>query len=256
MRAIYVLFVCLSLGLAGYAQTPATSGQPGDCASAYRHKMYRGWQQGHRNPYHDSLGRTYRGYAYGRGQGWQNSGRGTSHRRHDRRGGQRAYHPRIAYTPQQRKQLQAINAQYHQKAAELFKNDNLTLQEYKAKLLALERQKKAQVQGLLTPEQKTSIAKQRAAAQQNAQVRAAAHLERLKIDLQLSDQQVLAIKSQQENMRTQILAIRASDNLLATEKRDQIHELAMKRKDALKTILTPEQFSEMQTMHTHRFSRS
>jgi hypothetical protein len=255
-RTIYFLLACLLLGLSSHAQAPGTTGQSADSTTfSSGHKMYRGGHYGQRN--RDSLSRNYRPYAYGygAGQGWQDSRRGgfPSHRHHDRGW---TNHPRIAYTPEQRKQLQTIGAEYRQKSADLYKMDNLTLKEYKSRLLALNKEKKAKVEALLTPEQKTAIAKQRAQTEENQQVRAAAHLERLKIDLKLSDTQVAAIKSQQQNMRTQIQAIRTSDNLLPTEKKDQIRELAMKRKDALKTILTPEQYSELENMHTHRFSRS
>ena len=85
------------------------------------------------------------------------------------------------------------------------------------------------------------------------QVKAAANLERMKINLNLSDDQTAKIKSQQTNFRSQIIAIRQNDNLLAYQKKDLLKALIAKRHDAMKSVLTPEQFSQFEKMHKHNF---
>jgi hypothetical protein len=165
------------------------------------------------------------------------------------RGGFRHHGSGIRYTPEQRKQVMAINRDYQQKAADLFKKDNITLREYKAGLIALQKDKKSQLQALLTPAQKDQIAKRRQQAKENAQVMDAARMERMKIHLNLSDEQTAKIKAGQEALHNKAKAIMENDDLLPQQKREQLKALASQRKDNLMAVLTPEQASKLQSMH-------
>ncbi len=159
----------------------------------------------------------------------------------------------IHYSPEQRNQLQAINTEYRKKQQDLYKNDKMTLGEYKSQLLAMGKEKKAKMQALLTPEQKDRVAMMKKQAAENEQVRAVANLERMKIRLNLSDEQAATIKSQQANLRSQFQSIRENDNLLPQQKMEQMKELAMKRQDALKSVLTPDQLSKFEAMHSRHW---
>jgi Spy/CpxP family protein refolding chaperone len=176
-----------------------------------------------------------RGEGFGREHGW---------------GGKRDH---IRYSPEQRKQMQAINMDFRKKSSDLYKNDNLKLGDYKAQLLALQKDKKSKLQNLLTPEQKTKIAEQKKKRDENMQVMAAARLERLKIKLNLTDQQEATIKSQEQNMRAQMRSIRENENLMAYQKREQVKWLAEKHKAEIKSILTPEQQTQFDNMHKQKF---
>ena len=143
----------------------------------------------------------------------------------------------------------AINKDYQQKATDLFNKDNSTLREYKAGLIALQKDKKSKLQALLTPAQKDQIAKHRQQAKENAQVMAAARMERMKIRLDLSDEQTAKIKAGQEDLRSKAKAIVENDDLLPQQKRAQLKALANQRKDNFMAVLTPEQASKLQVMH-------
>ncbi|MDP4148042.1 MAG: hypothetical protein Q8932_09640 [Bacteroidota bacterium] len=162
----------------------------------------------------------------------------------------------IHFSPDQRKQMQVINADYKNKAADLFKNDNQTLGQYKAGLLALQKDRKSKLQALLTPEQKEQMEKRRRHFTENAQVRAAARMERLKIHLNLSDQQVATIKSKETDLRSQMQSLHDNDGLLPREKMEKFRELGAQRKEIVKSVLTPDQlskFNEMRQDHgSHR----
>jgi len=161
---------------------------------------------------------------------------------------------RIHYTPEQRRQLMAINKEYRDKSAELFKKDNITLKEYKASLVALQKDKRTKMEALLTPQQKDQLARRKKMAEENRQVAEAARMERLKLHLGLSDDQVAKIKAGQENLHAQIKAIHDNDNLLPQEKMEQMKGLMARRKDIFKSALTPEQFSKFEEMsHKHGF---
>lgn len=98
----------------------------------------------------------------------------------------------------------------------------------------------------MTPQQKDQIAARHLKMDENRQVMAAAHLERLRLQLNLTDDQVAQIKAGQQNLRNQTQAIRDNDNLLPQEKRDQLKVLMTARNDGFKTILTPDQYTKFQ----------
>src|SRR6185437_8289099 len=198
----------------------------------------------HRYGYHHGFGR----------DGWANRGDRDGFRG-DREGfrGGRGHFGRgrngIHYTPEQRKQLMAINKEYRQKSEDLFKQDNITLREYKAGLVALQKEKKEKMAALLTPQQKDQVAARRNRMDENRKVMEAAHLERLQLRLNLTDDQVAKIKAGNENLHKQVKAIHENDNLLPQQKREQMKALLAKRTDTYKSVLTPEQYSQFEKMH-------
>jgi Spy/CpxP family protein refolding chaperone len=220
---VCILLGAFFLGLAArsHAQSPSQNQQPSD-TTRHHYGMHRGW--GHRQ------------------NGW--ASRGGHH--HGRFG-----HERIHYTPEQRKQLMAINKDFKQKSEALFAQDNITLKQYKAGLIALQKDKKAKLAALLTPQQKNEMAERRKKMTENAQVMAVARLERLRLDLNLTDDQVAKLKAGQETIRNQAKVIHENDNLLPQEKREQMKAIFAKRNDTYKSVLTPEQYSQFEKMH-HR----
>ena len=146
----------------------------------------------------------------------------------------------------------AINKEYRQKSEDLFKQDNSTLKQYKAGLLALQKEKKDKLAALLTPQQKDQMAARKKRMDENRQVMEVARLERLKLHLSLSDDQVAKIKAGQENLRSQFKAIHENDNLLPQQKMEQMKALMAKRNDTYKSVLTPEQYTQFEKMHHRR----
>ncbi len=251
-KKVYMLLAALFLGWGLGAQAQSTATPPAD--STHHHNgMHRGWGnkpggdgQGFRNDHQNFRG-DYKDFRGGRGHDWAARNR----RGFGGRQGFGGRGERIHYTPAQRTQVMAINKEYRQKAAELYNQDNSTLKQYKAGLLALQKQKKDKLAALLTPEQKTEIAARRKRMDENRQVMEVARLERLKLRLDLSDDQVAKIKAGQENLRSQFKAIHENDNLLPREKSEQMKSLMAKRNDTFKSVLTPEQYSQFEKMH-HR----
>ncbi len=155
----------------------------------------------------------------------------------------------IRYTPEQRRQLMAIKKEYHDKSTDLFKKDNITLKDYKAGLVALQKDKRSRMEALLTPQQKEQMARRKKMGEENMQVAEAARMERLKLRLNLSDDQVAKIKVGQADLRNQVKSIHENDNLLPQQKMEQMKDLMAKRKDVFKSVLTPDQYSKFEEMH-------
>ena len=250
----------IGIGWAAHAQSSTTDNMSTDSSG---HKaMHRHW--GNRNG-NDSLakkdggrwaGRDGRGQGFGpgdRGQGFRRGGEGFRHGGEGRQGWAHGgeHGPRIHYTPEQRKQVMAINMDYRKKSSDLFKKDNITLKEYKAGLVALQKEKKGKLEALLTQKQKDELAARKKRASENMQVMAAARMERLKIRLNLSDDQVAKIKAGQEQLRAQLVAIHENQDLLPQQKMEKLKDLAAKRQDTFKSVLTPEQLSKFQEL-SHR----
>jgi Spy/CpxP family protein refolding chaperone len=237
------LFLAGALTL-GWAARAQSSDNNMKTDTTHQHMMHHRWGNRPGGPGHDSLafrhhGEGRDGYAFHRpGQGrFRQHGHG---------------HDFVHYTPEQRKQVMAINKDYRQKTADLFKQDNITLKQYKAGLIALQKEKKSKLQALLTPQQKEEIAARRNRMSENTQVMAAARLERLKLRLSLSDDQVAKIKAGQESLRSQFQAIHENDDLLPQQKRAQMKALMATRNDTFKSVLTPDQYTKFQQLSHHR----
>ncbi|HEY4875119.1 MAG TPA: hypothetical protein VIH86_06075 [Puia sp.] len=213
------------------------------------HHMRREWNRNSK----DSLHREFRG---NRDEAMNRFGEGNGMNSFHSRGGNRFGWSRmnhLHYSAEQRKQMHTINEDYRKKSQDLYKQDNITLREYKSQLLALQKDKKSKLQNLMTPDQQNEMEKWKKHASEEMQVKAAANLERMKIHLNLSDDQTAKIKSQQAEFRSQMQAIHQNDNLLPYQKKDQMKALIAKRQDAMKSVLTPEQFSQFEKMQRQRF---
>ena len=251
LRKTVFLLGAISFGWAAQAQ----SNTPSD--STHRQGLPHRW--GNRNgdlAHRDSLHRDARNGNFAHREGFRNGPRDRNFARRDgahrgaasRHWGSREF---IHYTPEQRKQVAEINKDIRQRSADLFKKDNSTLKEYKAGLVALQKEKKNRLEALLTQKQKDNIAATRKRRMENEQVMAAAHMERLKLRLNLSDDQVTKIKTGQQDLHSQLKAIHDNDNLLPQQKMEQLKALVAKRNDTYKSVLTPEQYSQFEKM-SHR----
>ena len=157
----------------------------------------------------------------------------------------------VRLNEEQKKQAQAINKSYQAKVEKLRSNDKITMGEYKKQLAGLQKDRKAQMQALLTTEQKNRIAAAQKRRAENRQVQAAAHLERMKIRLELKDEQVSKIKNLQTQLASKAKAIKENDALTLEDKKYKMKELAKERKEAFAAILTPEQKEKMQQKNKH-----
>jgi len=154
-------------------------------------------------------------------------------------------------TEEQRKQGKTIHENTQQQLAALEKNDKMTLGDYKKKKAAILKDQKDKMQALLTDEQKTKIADGKKKMQENMQVRGAARLERMKIDLGLKDEQVATIKASQTQLHEKVKAIHENDALLPEQKKEQVKALMNQQKESLKSVLTVDQLAKLESMKKH-----
>ncbi|HEX3023700.1 MAG TPA: hypothetical protein VHP12_00695 [Chitinophagaceae bacterium] len=146
------------------------------------------------------------------------------------------------------KQSKTINENFHNQLAALQNNDKISLGEYKTKMAALQKDRKSKLEALLTDAQKNTIAQRRQNATINAQVKSAARLERMKLTLGLTDDQVAKIKVHQTEMHTKMQALHQNFNLLPEQKRQELKSLMSQRGEFMKSVLTPEQLSKADSL--------
>jgi len=169
--------------------------------------------------------------------------------------GHHGKHMGVTLSDEQKKQAAAINNNYRQQVASLKKDDNMTMGSYKKKLLALNKDRKSRMNALLTADQKATIAQNKQKMQQKMQERSTARLDKMKQHLNLKDEQVATIKSQQDAFRKKVSDIRANDNLLPEDKKQQIRALAKDQKEQFKSVLTKEQQDQLASERAARQSK-
>ena len=166
---------------------------------------------------------------------------------------------KLNFSDQQKEQLKSINSDYHTKVMDLKKHEEITVKEFKSQMEALHTTHRAQIQALLTPEQKEQLAKMKEHGMEMAKVNAGARAEKMKIKLGLTDAQASQLKTARTDMMTKMKSIHTDNSLSQEQKHEQIKTLVMQQKDQLKTILTPDQLQQLEQMrsqhHRRDFSR-
>ena len=161
----------------------------------------------------------------------------------------------LNFSSAQQKQLKANNESFKKQMAELNKNENISLKEYRDKKEVLQRDKKATFQGLLTNEQKgklDQIKKEKAA---NHEMKAAKKMDRMKSELGLSDEQATKIKTERAATHAQIKAIKENNKLSRTERKAQLMALKEANKESFRKNLTPEQLNKLENIKKKKMEK-
>ncbi len=104
-------------------------------------------------------------------------------------------------TADQQTKFKALNEENRKKMAELKKNDNITVKEWRSKMEAQQKDHRTKVQSLLTTEQKAQLEKARTERKNRLDERSKARvggdrMDKMKTDLGLSEEQVSKAEKQ------------------------------------------------------------
>jgi putative sterol carrier protein len=161
----------------------------------------------------------------------------------------------LQFTEDQKQSLKNIQSGYKIKLAALNKQPDITVAAYREKLKTIHREKSAQINAMLSPEQKATLQqlkeKRKAIAKINAKVR----VEKLQVQLGLSSSQAAQLKEIRNNTFAQLKALRSDSSLGAEEKRTAFKSLMANQKQQSSAVLTPEQlqtWKEMRQQHNRR----
>jgi Spy/CpxP family protein refolding chaperone len=149
-------------------------------------------------------------------------------------------------TDAQKQQMKANHEAMKAKKAELEKNEGITVKEYRDRKEALNKEQKAKMLGLLTPEQKAKMEQLKKDKQAKYEMKAAQRLDKMKSKLGLTDDQVAKIKADKAANHAKFKAIKDNESLSRSERKEQLMALKEQNKDGIKKYLTPEQAKKME----------
>jgi len=161
---------------------------------------------------------------------------------------------KLDLTAAQKEQAKVLNTDYKNQLKDLEKNEAITLKDYRAKKASLEQERKSKFQDILTPEQKNTIAKAKKESSEKTEMMAQKRLEKMKTDLNLTDEQVAKIKEQRESSTAQAKAIRENSSLTEEQKKEQFRNLMKSRQESINSILTAEQLKKKEEMRNSRIN--
>jgi Spy/CpxP family protein refolding chaperone len=158
-------------------------------------------------------------------------------------------------TEDQQTQVKTINDDFRKQVQELKKNENITVKDQKDRMQALRNDHKTKMQNLLTSDQKAQLEKMKQDRKATHEVDAKAKMDKMKIRLGLSDDQVARLKKSRTETAAKMKAIHENASLTDDQKKEQAKELMKQRKENLKSILTEEQLKKMQDRGSRRPSK-
>ena len=162
----------------------------------------------------------------------------------------------LNFSEAQKKQAKAYHAAFKQKMQELNKNERITVKEFRDRKAAMRKEQKAKMDGLLTAEQKTKMTQLKTEQKAKHDEHFAKHLDKMKTQLGLADDQVAKLKAQKESMHAKLKAIKENDALSREQKRDELMALKTQAMEQHKKIFTEEQRKKMEEMKKKHFEKT
>ena len=155
---------------------------------------------------------------------------------------------KLNLTDDQKAKMKAANDDFRKQMQALKSNGNQTVQQQKDAREALMKSHKVQVENILTTDQKNQLAQMKKEGKSQQGEMNGKHLEKMKQELNLTDQQVSQLQSSQQATKAKMDAINSNSSLDATAKKKQLHTLREEMKNNLEQVLTPEQKEKWQGM--------
>ena len=157
-------------------------------------------------------------------------------------------------TDAQKQQTKSINDDYRNQLKELEKDDNITLKDYRSKKASIEQERKSKFQALLTTDQKNKIIQAQKDRSEKMKMMAQKRMEKMKTDLNLTDDQVVKMQAQKESSMKQMKAIRENSSLSEEQKKAQLMDLRKSNHESMNNILTADQLKKKEELRNNRMT--
>lgn len=181
------------------------------------------------------------------------------HKREQKMGDKKQHHAQLAkqlnLSDVQKKQAHANKVELKQKMNELNKNESITVKEQRDRKEALRKKQKAKMQALLTPEQKTKMAELKATKMAKKEEKFVKGLEKMKSKINLSDAQVMQLKSQRERIKASAKAIKDNESLSRTQRKEQLIALKAEAETQKSNIFTADQIKQLDEMKKNKMGK-
>ena len=176
-----------------------------------------------------------------------------NHPAHNQQAGKRLKELNLSAT--QKEQVKAARQNTEKQLAELKKNDQQTVKDFKASKDVILQSQKDQVSGILTDEQKNQLAQNKPNDRQGDN--AGKNIGKMKEKLGLSEQQVTQIKANRDADQSKIKAVKENSQLSNSDKKEQLKLIKKDHENNLAQILSAEQISKMkQSRNDRKYNRS
>ncbi|MEO7961285.1 MAG: hypothetical protein ABIR19_07055 [Ginsengibacter sp.] len=154
----------------------------------------------------------------------------------------------------QKQEAKSIWDTYQSQTKVLSEDKSLSHEDFLAKRSELTKEQRSKFQSLLTPEQKAKMSEKKNPNKNKGGKMKGNRGEKMKDQLNLSDDQAAKMKSQHQILRTQAKAIHENTSLSEDQKKEQMKDLRNRTKELEKTILTAEQVQKREEMRKNRFN--
>jgi Spy/CpxP family protein refolding chaperone len=152
----------------------------------------------------------------------------------------------------QRAELKKINTDFKTKMSDLKKNENITVGEQKEKKATLVKEHKEAFDKVLTAEQKDKLAELRKERMEGRKEFAAKRAEKMKSQVNLTDEQTAKIKSLQDDYKSKMTTLRTDESKTKDQKKEELTKLRKQYREDLNNVLTAEQKEKMKTQHSRK----
>ena len=155
---------------------------------------------------------------------------------------------KIKLSDEQKQKAKALNEDYRKKMDELRKKDDILVKDWRNQMTELNKKHKEDMSALLNKEQKAQIEKMKMERKKIAEIDANARMEKMKLRLDLNNDQVEKIKKQNSEMHEKMKAIHENKSQDMMKKREEMKTLIQKNKENMRSILNEEQMKKMKEM--------
>ena len=145
----------------------------------------------------------------------------------------------------QKEQLKALNKSYKKQLITLKQNEDITVRESRDRKTTLQKEKKEKVMDLLSADQKNILVQAKKLQRAKREMKVAKKIDKIKVNLNLSDEQVAKIKTTEQSTNAEVNAVKENNQLSRIQKLQRLKALKKQNKKVFRNILTPEQFSKM-----------
>jgi len=150
----------------------------------------------------------------------------------------------------QKAQMQANRADFKKEMKAVNSNENQTVKQLRDQRAALAKGQKAKMESLLTNDQKIKMAEVKTQANSIHRERFAKHIDKMKQELSLSDNQVAALQRNHEASKRKLKAIKDNDQPDRAAKKEQMKAMKNDMKNNLASVLTKAQMEQMESRKT------
>jgi protein CpxP len=155
-------------------------------------------------------------------------------------------------TADQQKQLAADHKKIKAQMIALNKDESISVKDYRDKKFALQKERKADFMAILTPDQKTKLTQLKQERRTKMQTMTDKRLDKMKLELNLSNEQVATIKANRQATMAKVAAVLQNDSLNRTDLKAQLTAIKDANKGNMKTVLTPDQYTKWQELRKEK----